>query len=271
MFSNLKRAIVVAFLITFSAFVTVSCTRQVALLTPVAPTSTPTSTFTSTFTKTSTPSFTYTYTPNAPTNTPSGPAPTVTPTIPASGGVTFDSFDAGGAEGSYTNTAPPSWLASSWTPGGSTTSQGITCQTNVSHSSSHAIMDVINFDASGDVAELGLYSWDAWGGAINAGTATNNYSFWAQASGPVSIANIFICNSGCLPEIGWTGVNLSLSPDNTWHYYAVPLGSPNPPAPWAFTSGVAPWTNSSNVEVFFDMVGSPGPVTVYYDDIAFYP
>jgi hypothetical protein len=270
----LNRVIAVALLITFSVLTSFSCNRQVALLTPAVPTATPTSTSTSTSTRTFTPTKTYTNTPSAPTNTPSGPAPTATPTIAASGGVTFESFDAGGAECCYSDpqAAPlPSWLAAPWTPGGSTTSQAVTCQTNVAHGGTHSMMDIINFDSSSDLAELGLYSWDAWGGAVNASSATNNYGFWAQASGPVSIANLFICNASCSPEIGWAGVNLLLPGDGQWHYYAVPLGSPNPPSPWAFVSGVAPWTNSSDVEVFFDMVGPPGPVTVYYDDIAFYP
>ncbi len=247
-------------LISMTFMLGISCNRELALLTPVPPANT------STFTPTST----NTYTPTLSPTPGGGGGATPTP----GGAVAFDTFDSGGAEGVYSDPqgAPlPAWLAAPWTPGGSTTTQAVTCQTVVSHNGTHSVMDIINFDPSSDLAELGLYSWDAWGGPINASAAANNYSFWVQANGPVTIANLFMCQSSCLPEIGNPGLNLAVPGDGLWHNFVVPIGSPVPPSPWIFQNGVAPWNNNPIVEVFFDMVGPPGAVTVYFDDIYFYP
>lgn len=232
------------------------CSRQEAALTPPPP-PTATPTFTSTSTSTSTPTATAT----------SGGSPIATPT--PSDAVMYENFDASGAEGSYTNNAIPTWLANTFVLG--TTTEAITCVTSTAHAGSHSMECSINFDGSGDLAEVGIDSWSTWGGSINASSATNNYSFWVRATGPVTIANLYICQSSCLPQILNSGINLVVPGDSQWHNFVVPIGSPNPPSPWVFNQGAAPWTNSGIVQVFFDMVGPPGPVVVNYDDIYFYP
>ena len=216
---------------------------------------------------TATPTFTSTATPtNTPTATPlGGGGATPTP----SGAIMYESFDAGGAEGSYSNTAPPGWLANVFVQG--TTTEAITCVTSNSKSSSHSMECTINFDGSGDLAEVGIGSWSTWGSYINASTATNNYSFWVTSTGPVTIANLYICAPSCLPQILNAGINLAVPGDSQWHNFVVPIGSPTPPSPWVFNQGAAPWNNNAIVEVYFDMVGPPGPVVVNYDDIYFYP
>jgi hypothetical protein len=181
----------------------------------------------------------------------------------------FESFDAGGAEGSYTNSAPPNWLASIYVQG--TTTEALTCVNSTAQSASHSLEASINFDASSDLAEVGIASWSTWGGIINASAAGNQYSFWVRATGPVTIANLYLCQSSCFPEIGNLGVNLAVPGDSAWHNFVVPLGTGTPPAPWTFANGAPPWNNNPIAQVFFDVVGPPGNVVVNFDDMYFYP
>ncbi|HVZ81240.1 MAG TPA: hypothetical protein VHE12_10675 [bacterium] len=232
------------------------CSREMAALTPPPP-----PTATPTFTSTSTP----THTPTATATTGGGGGATPTP----SSAVMYESFDSGGAECCYSDAAAPGWLASSYVQG--TTTEGVTCTTAQALSGTHSMECSIDFDASGDLAEVGIASWSTWGGTINASAATGYYSFWVSATGPVTIANLYICQSSCLPQILNPGINLAVPGDGQWHNFLVPIGSPTPPSPWVFNQGAAPWTQTGIVQVFFDMVGPAGPVVVHLDDIYFYP
>src|SRR5581483_10525684 len=136
-----------------------SCSRQSAVL---APPPTPTSTRTSTATLTATPSATATST--------GAPVFTATP----GGALAFNDFDSGGAECCYTNAAIPSWLGATYVQG--TTTEAITLVSNVSLSAVHSMQSTIDFDGAGDLAEIGIYDWDNWGGTLDARAAGNELS-----------------------------------------------------------------------------------------------
>src|SRR6185295_8445054 len=127
----------------------------------------------------------------------------------------------------------------------------VSCLNSISHAGTHGLQTSINFDASGtNIAELGVASWATWGGSVDASTATDSFSFWVQSSAPVTIANLYICEAGGVPEIG-NAVNLAIPGDGLWHQYTVPIAVPVPPSPWTFVQGAAPWNNNPLVAVFF--------------------